>query len=172
MDVCDDILHDHDEQRRLFAILDEVPRDDARALGIVWRRLELLLEVHAQAEEELLYPRLLQLGKGEGDKDSAEGETLDVVDDHDDIRKGVRAAREHEVGSPEWWDAVQAAREAGDDHRGEEEREALPDFRHHASPQERHDIAVAFAVDEAEHADGHGVDASDRDPQAYVDAHS
>ncbi|WP_299036905.1 hemerythrin domain-containing protein [uncultured Pseudokineococcus sp.] len=172
MDICDYILHDHDEQRRLFAILDEVPREDADALGAIWGRLANLLEVHAQAEEELFYPRLLQVGKGEGDKDSAEDETLDAVEDHDDIREGVRAAEAHEVGTQDWWDAVYAARKANDDHMGEEEREALPDFRHHASAQERHDMAVRFAVYEAKHADGRGVDASERGAQAYVDAHS
>lgn len=172
MDICDDILHDHGEQRRLFAILDEVPRDDADALGVVWGRLANLLEVHAQAEEELFYPRLLQVGVGEGGKDDVEDETLDAVGDHDDIREGVRAAAAHEVGSQDWWDAVAAAREANDEHMGEEEREALPDFRHHTSPQERHDIAVRFAVYEARHADGRGVDPRERGAQAYVEAHT
>ncbi|MEJ5946710.1 hemerythrin domain-containing protein [Pseudokineococcus basanitobsidens] len=172
MDICDYILHDHDEQRRLFAILDEVPRDDTDALGVVWGRLANLLEVHAQAEEELFYPRLLKEGKGEGGTDGPVDETLDAVGDHDDIRKGVRAASAHDVGSKEWWDAVLAAREANDDHMGEEEREALPDFRHNSTPQERHDIGVRFAIYEARHADGHGIDSSDRGAQAYVDAHT
>ncbi len=172
MDICDFILHDHHEQRRMFAVLDEIPRDDTASLSAVWNRLAILLEVHAQAEEELFYPRVLELGTGEGDKDSAEDETLDAVDDHNDIRGGVRAAGQHEVGTQDWWDGVYAARKSNDDHMGEEEREALADFRRNASPRLRHELAVQFAVYEAAHADGRGVSLDDRDPQEYVEENS
>jgi hypothetical protein len=169
MDICDFILDDHHEQRRMFALLDEIPRDDTTSLGAVWDRLAILLEVHAQAEEELFYPRLLDLGEGEGDKDSAAAETVDAVGDHNDIRAGVRAASTHDVGTQDWWDGVYGARKANDDHMGEEEREALADFRRHAPAQLRHEIAVAFAVYEAAHADGKGISLADRDPEGYVD---
>lgn len=49
---------------------------------------------------------------------------------------------------------------------GEEEREALADFRRHAGLQLRHDIAGAFATFEAEHAGG--IEAEDKDPKRYV----
>lgn len=58
------------------------------------------------------------------------------------------------------------AREANSDHMGEEKREALADFRRHAGLTERHDIAVAFAAFEAEHAGG--IDANDKDPERYI----
>lgn len=172
MDICDVILKDHHEQRSLFALLDDIPRDDVESLTAVWKRLSILLEVHAQAEEVLFYPRLLKVGQGEGDKDDAAAETEDAVDDHNDIRDGIKAADAHEVGTQDWWDGVYAARKSNDDHMAEEERESLPDFRLHASPQERHEIAVRFAVYEAAHADGHGVSLEDKDPQEYIDANS
>ena len=172
MDICDYILEDHHTQRGMFALLDSIPRDDTGALRAVWNRLAILLEVHAQAEEELFYPRVLAEGQGEGDKDTPEAETEDAIGDHNDIRDGVRAAGEHEVGTQDWWDGVYAARKANDDHMGEEEREALADFRMHSSPQERHDLAVRFAVYECAHADGHGLSLADKDPQEYIDANS
>jgi hypothetical protein len=49
---------------------------------------------------------------------------------------------------------------------GEEEREALADFRRHVSPQARHDLGVEFAAYEAAHAAG--VPLEDRDPGEYV----
>lgn len=52
MDITDVILHQHGEQRRMFAMLDEVDRDDTETLGAVWKRLEILLENHAEAEEK------------------------------------------------------------------------------------------------------------------------
>ena len=50
MDITDLILADHHEQRRMFALLDEIG-DDPERLAPVWNRLSILLEVHADAEE-------------------------------------------------------------------------------------------------------------------------
>jgi hypothetical protein len=52
----------------------------------------------------------------------------------------------------------------------EEEREDLADFRRHADWQLRHEIAVAFATFEAQHAGG--VHAKDQDPARYVEDNS
>jgi len=52
---------------------------------------------------------------------------------------------------------------------GEEEREALADFRRTAALQARHDLAIEFAVFEAAHAAG--IDRADADPGNYVDRH-
>ena len=165
MDICDVIMQQHEAQRRAFAQLDEMPRDDTAALRDVWARLEVLLEVHAEAEERFFYPRLVKLGKGNPDGDVAD-EVEDAIKDHNEIREGIREARKHEPGSEQWWTAVWAARKANDDHMGEEEREDLLDFRHHADLQTRHEIAVEFLVFEARHSEG--VPVRDKDPEEYV----
>lgn len=170
MDVTELILNDHHDQRRLFSYLDEIDRSQTGALDAVWGRLAILLDVHAAAEEKLFYPRLLQIGTGGGGEDSAASETIDVIKDHNEIRDAVRRVAGHDTGSNDWWDAVVAAREANSDHIAEEERQDLADFRHHASLQERHDIAVAFAAFEARHAGG--MDVEDHDPKMWVDQHS
>lgn len=169
MDITELILSDHNEQRRMFALLDEAGADPAR-LAPIWNRLAILLEVHADAEEQLFYPRLLDAGTGAGGEDSPAGETKDAIHDHNQIRDAIRSAGQHEVGSDQWWQGVLAAREANSDHMGEEEREALADFRRHASLQARHDLAVEFAVFEAAHAAG--VAAADKSPANYVQDHS
>jgi hypothetical protein len=166
MDITEVILEQHHEQRRAFAILDEMPRDDRIGLAAIWGRLEVLLEVHAEAEERFFYPRLLGLGKGNPDGD-VDDEVEDAIKDHNEIRDGIRAARGHEAGSKEWWAAVWDARKANDDHMAEEEREDLLDFRHHADLQTRHEIAVQFLTFEALHYQG--VPIRDKDPQAYVE---
>jgi hypothetical protein len=165
MDITEVILEQHSEQRRAFAILDEMPRDDRTGLASIWGRLEVLLEVHAEAEERFFYPRLLELGKGnpEGDVDE---EVEDAIKDHNEIRDAIRAVRRHEPGSTQWWTAVWEARKANDDHMAEEEREDLLDFRHHADLQTRHDIAVQFLTYEAKHYAG--IPIRDKDPQEYV----
>jgi len=169
MDIVELILADHHEQRRMFALLDEIG-DDPALLEPVWRRLAILLEVHADAEERLFYPRLLRVGAGAGGADDAEDETEDAIRDHDDIRDGIRRAGRHRTGSPEWWQAVTDTRIANSDHMGEEEREALADFRRHASPQARHELGVQFAVYEAAHAGG--VPLEDKDPADYIRRHA
>jgi hypothetical protein len=166
MDITEVILEQHHEQRRAFAVLDEMPRDDVAGLGAIWARLEVFLEVHAEAEEKFFYPRLLKLGKGNPDGDVDE-EVEDAVKDHNEIRDAVKKTHDHEVGTDEWWTAVWEARKANDDHMGEEEREDLLDFRHHADLQTRHDIAVQFVTYEAKHYAG--ITPRDKDPEQYIE---
>ena len=165
MDITQLILDDHQEQRRLFAIIEQIDPTNTAALGAVWDRLASFLEVHAEAEEQLFYPELLRVGGGVDSVDP-EAETKDAIGDHNDIRDAVAAVNDHEVGSEAWYDAIAKANEANSDHMAEEEREGLTDFRRHAGLELRHDLAVAFATFEATHFAG--VTAVDKDPDAYV----
>ena len=70
------------------------------------------------------------------------------------------------MGSAEWYAAVSQANQANGDHMAEEEREGLTDFRHLASLQRRHDLAVAFIRFETQHY--RGVPPVDKDPEGYV----
>ena len=166
MDITQLILDDHHEQRRLFAIVEQVGRGDTATLSAVWARLSSFLELHAAAEEAIFYPELLRTGVGAGRTDSVEEETLDAIHDHNDIRDTIAAVAEHEVGSDGWYAAVAAVNLANSDHMAEEEREGLTDFRRLAGLQLRHDLAVAFAAFEARHFAG--VQPVDRDPAEYV----
>ena len=165
MDICELILSDHHEQRRMFAMLDDVPKDDTATLGTLWKRLSTMLEVHAQGEEELFYPELLKLGE-RLHTDAEVEETEDAIGDHNDIRDGITEAARHPVGSESWWKGVHAARVANDEHMSEEEHEGLADFRRHVGLDVRHALGVRFAAFEAAHVEG--VPAVDQDPEEYV----
>ena len=165
MDITELILSDHHEQRRMFAMLDDVEPSDTGTLGVLWGRLAAMLEVHAQAEELYFYPELLNLGKRLYSQVEV-AETVDAISDHNDIRDGITQAAQHEAGSFGWWQGVKAARKANDEHMGEEEREGLADFRKHADLATRHRIAVHFSRYEAEHV--LGVPIVDKDPKQYV----
>ena len=52
IDITQLIFDDHHEQRRLFAILEQVDRADTRTIELIWARLSAFIEVHAAAEEE------------------------------------------------------------------------------------------------------------------------
>ncbi len=169
MDITELILDDHHEQRRLFAILEQIDRSDVAELAAVWGRLAAFLDVHAEAEEQLFYPAMLHLGKGVDEEHTPQEETEDAIHDHNDIRDAVSAAAAHAVGSDDWFEAVAAANKANGDHMAEEEREGLTDFRRNASLQTRHELGVAFAAFEASHVTG--VEPLDKDPEEYIDAH-
>ena len=167
MDITEVILQQHAEQRRMFAVLDEIPRDDLEALGGVWKRLEIFLETHAEAEERYFYPALLTVGTGASDASDAPEEVTDAIKDHNEIREAIRSVGRHEVGSDDWWQAVTDCRVANSDHMAEEERQDLADFRRHADLQTRHDIAVRFLTYESLKA-ATGVPPEDKDPKEYV----
>lgn len=169
MDITQLILDDHHEQRRLFAIIEQIEPTDTASLNAVWTRLATFLEVHAETEERLFYPALLRVGRKAGDKAGVEDETLDAIKDHNEIRDAVAAVAREQVGTEGWIKAVAAANKANSDHMAEEEREGLTDFRRHAPLQLRHDLAVAFAVYEASHV--MGVTPVDKDPKAWVADH-
>jgi len=170
MDITQLILDDHHEQRRLFAIIEQIDHGDVGALAAVWKRLAAFLEVHALAEEEVFYPELLHVGKGAGDKDSAEDETKDAINDHNEIRDAVSAVADQQVGSTSWLEALAAANKANSDHMAEEEREGLTVFRQQAALALRHDLAVRFAVFEADH--NLGVNAVNKNPKEYIAEHA
>ena len=162
------ILNDHDWFRAQFARLDYLQarsqvKDDA--LERVWRPLADKLDVHAYAEEKIFYPQLLTRGA-----DDPEGETLDAIGDHNDIRDAVRDANAADVGGDTWWAAVGRARAANDEHMGEEEREGLSDFRKNAPIGLREALGTQYDEFMAQHPTTEGLTIVDRDPQAYVEA--
>ena len=169
MDFTQLILDDHHEQRRLFAMLEQIDPSDTSSLRVMWQRLATFLEVHAETEERLFYPALLRLGRETNDKAGVEEETVDAIKDHNEIRDSLAAVAHEEVGTDAWFKAVVAANKANSDHMAEEEREGLTDFRQKAPLQLRHDLGIAFATCEAVHVTGVG--AADKDPKKWVATH-
>jgi hypothetical protein len=161
------IRADHDWFREQFARLDDLQAQtpvNRSALVRVWRPLGDKLDVHAYIEEKIFYPQLLKRGT-----DDPEGETLDAIGDHNDIRDGVRDANAARVGTEEWCAAVSRTRSANDDHMAEEEREGLSDFRRHAPIGLREALGRQYSEFMAEHPTTEGLPIVDRDPEGYVE---
>ncbi|ANY09225.1 hemerythrin domain-containing protein [Pseudonocardia sp. HH130630-07] len=166
-DITTLILDDHAWFRRQFAALDELQAragTDTRELVRLWEPLAARLDVHAIAEEKIFYPQLLQHGE------DPQEETLDAIDDHNDIRDGVARAGRSPVGSGEWWAGVWDARRANDEHMGEEENEGLANFRLNATVGLRESLGSQFQEFMDAHPTPADLDNSDQDPQAYVAA--
>ncbi len=169
MDITQLILDDHAEQRRLFAILEQIDPTDTRSLAAVWNRLSIFLEVHAETEEKVFYPALLRVGRKNGEAAEVEHETKHAIKDHNKIRDAVAKVADHDVGSDNWFEAVAAANLENGDHMAEEEREGLTSFRRVASLDIRHRLGIEFITFETNHVTG--VVPVDKDPQAWVDHH-
>jgi hypothetical protein len=165
VDITQVILDDHAEQRRLFAAIEDIGPEHPAEVAAVWSRLSALLDTHAEAEEEIFYPRLVRLGRSGRDEEAVE-ETEDAIHDHNEIRDAVRAVADHEAGTPEWFAALAKVNEVNGDHMAEEEREGLTDFRRMVDLAERHRLAVTFVAFESRHLTG--VRAVDKDPEEYV----
>jgi hypothetical protein len=166
-DITTLILADHDWFREQFAGLDELQAQtpiNRAALDRRWRPLADKLDVHAYIEEKIFYPQLLKRGT-----DDPEGETLDAIGDHNDIRDGIRDANEARVGTDQWWAAVGRTRLANDDHMSEEEREGLADFRRNAPIGLRDALGRQYSEFMTQHPTTKGLPIVDRDPQRYVE---
>jgi len=164
-DITALILDDHAAFRRGFARLDDARGEDE--LTAVWTPLALHLEIHAEAEERILYPYLLKKGS-----DEAGEETEDAIRDHNKIRDAIDAAKGHRVGTDEWWTAVWKARTENSEHLAEEEDEVLPDFRRHATTDLRAELATEWLVFYGEHPSGKGLRFRDKDPSAFIAGNS
>jgi hypothetical protein len=170
MDITRLIEDDHAEQRRLFALIDDIPDNETGALTAVWKRLGALLDAHAEAEERFFYPELLKIGKGAGDSDSAPDETKDAIKDHNEIRDAGSAVDKCKVGTRDWRKAVAEANKANSDHMAEEERQGLADFRQHGSLDLRQSLGVKFMEFQSNHLTG--VTPVDKDPDEYIKKNS
>ena len=165
-DITALILEDHHRFRVGFARLDDA--QSTAELEAIWTPLALYLEIHADAEEEILYPHLLGGAGGE----EAEEETEDVIRDHNKIRDGIAAAAREPVGSEAWWKGVWRTRTENSDHLREEEDEVLPDFRKHAGMELRYELGARWLTFFGEHPQGKGLSFADKDPDKYIEQNS
>ncbi len=163
-DITTLIASEHEAFRRAFAEIEGL--EDVGQLRSRWRELSAGLEVHAAAEEELFYPELLR------DVDDSRDDTVHAVHDHNEIRETTTAVDEHEVGSPTWWEAFRACREATVDHLGEEENDVLPPFREQVGAELRDELGLRWLAFHDEHERAQGLSGETVDPQEYVEQHS
>src|SRR3954447_2606817 len=150
----------------MFAYLDEVPASDVETLAAVWKRLEILLETHAEAEERYFYPHLLRLGSGAADAESVSEEVEDAIKDHNDIRDALVKTHDHDAGSEAWQQAVREGRTANDDHMAAEGGQDPTGLRQRAALALRRGIGLKFLRYESTKA-ATGITPVDKDPEEY-----
>jgi hypothetical protein len=131
-DIIEVILADHKRIRRLLRALDDAARygEDPYAgwmLAPMWCRLADLLQLHAEAEEEICYLALFGQGR-------TRPRRWDAIADHDDFREDLWEASARR----RFCDLVAriaSALRASSDHVAREERGALAAFGRRAVTQ-------------------------------------
>ncbi len=92
MDITQLILDDHHEQRRLFAILEQIDRADtgtlSRGVGTAGGRSSSCTPRRRRRSST---PRCCRWGSAARRGPGVEDETLDAIHDHNDIRDAVAA---------------------------------------------------------------------------------
>lgn len=96
----------------------------------------------------------------------AKSETKDAIKDHNEIRDAITKVSTHQVGSSDWFNAINEVNKVNSDHMGEEERQGLADFRRTVPLNARHTLAIQFIVFEMKNING--VIPHDIDPEKYV----
>ena len=130
-DITDLIFEDHQWFRRQFFYLDEAKT--VEEMTAIWEPLATRLDTHADAEERIFYPALLEEGRrpGRGDRGRDRATTT---------RSATRSPRPDGTRStptPGGRRSNDARKENGE-HLEEEEREGLPDFRSSATAALKH----------------------------------
>ncbi|HSP39698.1 MAG TPA: hemerythrin domain-containing protein [Frankiaceae bacterium] len=161
LDIVALVIAEHQVIRRSFASLQSL--EERAELESTWQELADRLEVHASAEEEMLYPKLLRVA------DDDHEETDDAIRDHNEIRDTARAVGEHEAGSDSWWDAVRSCQEANEHHLDEEERDVLPDLKEHADQDALESLGEQWLAFHDEHDRARGLSGKDKDPEQYIE---
>ncbi len=154
------VEREHDAFRRQFGSLEVLTGRDA--LEKAWATLTDLLEIHASAEERILYPHLVRAAE------QVTEEAEQAVHDHNDIRDSLRAVPQ-DVGSEAWWHAVRAAQEVNEQHLQEEERDVLPAFRDSVARQRRQELGREWLAFHADHDGARGLSGEDADPAEVVE---
>lgn len=168
-DICTLILDQHHEMRERFATLDVAcshANTDTDQLSRLWTPLHQLLDAHAEAEEMIFYPLLLDIA------DPSRDETHDAIDDHNEVRDAASATDAHAIGTAAWWKAVFDAREHNSSHMAEEERGALADLRQHADADARDEAGTKWQAFMSTRLAELARASHDKDPEAYIAKHT
>ncbi len=163
-DVTVLVEREHGAMRRQFEAIDSLT--DAQELTAAWATLRDLLEIHASAEESILYPKLARAA------DEGAEEAEHAVRDHNEIRDSVRGVEEHGVASEDWRHALRRAREVNEEHLQEEERDPLPLFRENTDRARREELGREWLAFHEQHRHARGLAGEDVDPRSVVEGRS
>ena len=137
-DIVGLIRAEHEKVRECLSTLSRTGRDTAglqAAALATWYRLVALLDLHSQAEQEIVHPALWRAAP------EFTTSVLAAAADHVDIREVVQETSLQPVGSPAWWQTLDALRLLATRHLAWDEQVLLPALCHGTSSAARRKLA-------------------------------
>lgn len=138
-DILELIRADHqrirDTRQTVLGLVGEQGGSARARVLAVWADLADLIEVHADAEEEICHLPMY------GTSPRGLAMIEEAVADLDDIREALRDTALQPPCSPGWWRAVAAALAGCAEHCDRQERGIIADFQQHADRPLREQLA-------------------------------
>ncbi|QKT04740.1 hemerythrin domain-containing protein [Ectothiorhodospiraceae bacterium 2226] len=122
MEIFQLLKQDHKKVSTLLKHLADTSEDAKVTRKKNLQALENELEVHAQVEERLLYPKLREY-------DETKDEAEHGIEEHGEMRQALHELIELEVDDPDWMDQLMELKDTIEHHVEEEEEELFPKAR-------------------------------------------
>jgi hemerythrin superfamily protein len=120
MDATKVLKTQHDEVRDLFKKFDKLDDGDRSGRLDLFRQIKKKLEIHAQIEEELFYPRLRRARDEEARQDTAE-----AYEEHAVIKDVLRDLSSVDPAKEDAFDATMKVLKENVEHHADEEEDDL-----------------------------------------------
>ena len=118
MTIFEELRTDHDEQRRLVALLVET-HGDSDGRDELFEQLQEALEAHAKAEERHFYRPLLEF-------DMTQEKARHSIHEHEQLDDLVEQLEGYDRTAPAWKQTAEQLAEKLEHHLSEEEQEVFP----------------------------------------------
>lgn len=131
------LKEDHKKVAKLFKELEGAGERAIKTKENLFEQLKGELELHAQIEEEYMYPLLEE---AEETKDM----TLEAYEEHDIVKNLITELEDEEVGSDVWEAKLKVMKENVEHHVSEEEQELFPEAEEVLSEAQMEQLAQSI----------------------------
>ena len=131
------LKEDHKKVAKLFKELEGAGERAIKTKENLFEQLKSELELHAQIEEEYMYP---MLEEAEETKDM----TLEAYEEHDIVKNLIVEMEDEEIGSDVWEAKLKVMKENVEHHVTEEEEELFPEAEDVLSEEQLEQLAQSI----------------------------
>ncbi|MGH9943945.1 MAG: hemerythrin domain-containing protein [Pyrinomonadaceae bacterium] len=153
MDVFELLKSDHEKVSTIFTQLEPLGEADAAQRRQLFTQLKQELDLHAQLEETLLYPRLKAV-------EETQDITIEAIEEHQEVKDLLAELEATAPENEEWNDLLLELKENVEHHVEEEENEMFPQARQVLSQQEINEIGSQIQAAKQQHQSGRAASAT------------
>lgn len=139
------LKEDHRKVAKLFKELEGAGERAVKTKENLFEQLKSELELHAQIEEEYMYPLLEEA-------DETKDMTLEAYEEHDIVKNLITEMEDEEIGSDVWEAKLKVMKENVEHHVSEEEEELFPEAEDVLSEEQLEQLAQSIIEAKANQA--------------------